>query len=408
MSLDEVILIGAEQEAAKPVFTVGAANHDHSSHARSSPPDPTRPADMIDVAFVMEQHIGHRSYYQNLRRFIEREPRIRPTWVEVTYEPENQVWNRWPILPAHLRATLNGRTQVRQGLRNRSHDVVLFNTQVPAVLAGELARRRPHVVCTDITPIQFDKMGSQYGHKPDRDGLIGRLKHRANRRLFESADRILPWSNWTSCSLIEDYQVDPKRIEVLPPGVDLDLWKPIARTSQGPTRVLFVGGDLDRKGGFDLIRAFRKLPVGLAELVLVTRSPVPPEKGITTYNHIHPNSPELVRLYQSCDVFALPTKAEAFGIAAVEASSMGLPIVATPVGGLTDIVAEGVNGFLVPPGDILALSSSLLLLVENAALRRQLGLAGRKLAEKRFDARKNARRLTEILLEIAHMQVGHT
>jgi glycosyltransferase involved in cell wall biosynthesis len=353
----------------------------------------------LHAAFVMEQHLGHSTYYQNLRRFVDQSPRIDPTWVNVTYSSPGSFWERLPLLPKSLRGTLVGRSQVRAGLGRGPFDVALFNTQVPAALAGNLVREQPYVVCTDITPIQYDRMGVHYGHRPDQPGILHRYKQRVNTRLLRRAARLLPWSTWTRSSLIDDYGADPAQIEVIPPGVDTEVWRPGGGHARGSLRVLFVGGDLVRKGGDFLLEACALLPEGTLELILVTRSPAPDRKGITTYHHMSPNTPELIGLYQTCDVFVLPTRAEAFGIAAVEASSVGLPVIATGVGGLTDIVIDNETGFLISLVNPRELADRLQILAENPDLRRRFGQAARARVEACFDARKNSARVIEILLD---------
>lgn len=357
---------------------------------------------MIRVTFVMEQHIGHRAYYENLRQFIDQSHDIEATWVPVTYEDQGNFWERLPLLPQSIRGTLNGRAEARAGLRQYAADLALFNTQVPAALAGRLVRRQPYILSTDITPIQYDQMAEHYGHSPDRFRLLSHYKWRANRTLFQGAARILPWSSWVRDSLIQDYGVDPARVEVVSPGVNLETWRPAdGRPGNGPMRILFVGGDLYRKGGDVLLQAFRHLPTGAAELVLVTRTQIEPEQGVSVYHHLQPNSAELIHLYQTADVFVLPTKAEAFGIAAIEASAMGMPVIATAVGGITDIVIPDVTGFLVPPNDVAILAERLQQLVTDAALRRRLGSSARQRAEAMFDARRNTARIVKILQETA-------
>jgi glycosyltransferase involved in cell wall biosynthesis len=200
-------------------------------------------------------------------------------------------------------------------------------------------------------------------------------------------------------SLIGDYGVAPERVEVLPPGVDVFTWRPGPRRTDGRLRVLFVGGDFYRKGGEAVLAAFHRLPPASTELMLVTRTAVPPSEGVFVFPDMQPNSAELIALYQSCDVFVLPSHAEAFGIAAVEASAVGLPVVATAVGGLTDIVADGETGFLIQPGDAETLARHLRRLAEDAGLRTRLGQAARQRAEARFDARTNARRLGALLCQ---------
>jgi glycosyltransferase involved in cell wall biosynthesis len=238
---------------------------------------PVRSAPMLRALFVMEQHIGHRSYYENLRRFIDPMEDVEATWVEVTYDQRASSWSRWPLLASSLRGTLAGRAQVVQGLRRSSSDAVLFNTQVPAAISGRLARRSPYVLCTDITPVQYDAMAEQYDHRPDGKGLIARYKRWTNANLFKGAARILAWSTWVRSSLVDDYGVAPGKVEVLPPGVDIEVWQPVpqkSRHSENTARILFVGGDFRRKGGDLLLEAFRRLPANTAELVVVTRSEV--------------------------------------------------------------------------------------------------------------------------------------
>lgn len=351
------------------------------------------------ILFAMEQHVGHQSFYRNLRRFVERDSRIEASWVEVTYHSPGSLWDRLPGLPPQVKGTLVGRAQVLGGLRRAGHQVAFFNTQVPAALAGGAVRRQPYVLCTDITPIQYDQMAGHYGHRPDVDGWLARYKHRVNCEVFRQAAHTLAWSAWTKASLVGDYGVAPEKVAVLPPGVDLDLWRPDPCRLGWPLRVLFVGGDFARKGGEDLLAVFAGLPAGSAELVLVTRTRVPPLVGVFAFPDLQPNSPELVALCQSCDVCVLPSHAEAFGIAAVEASALGLPVIATSVGGLPDVVVDGETGFLIQPGDRPALAQLLRRLADDPELRLRLGRAARERAESRFDARANAYRIGTILCQ---------
>jgi glycosyltransferase involved in cell wall biosynthesis len=83
-------------------------------------------------------------------------------------------------------------------------------------------------------------------------------------------------------------------------------------------------------------------------------------------------------------VFVLPSLEEAFGIAAVEAMHLGLPVVATYAGGLPEVVEDRVTGLLVPPGDPTALAAAIGELLRSAADRRTLGDAGRRRARERF------------------------
>ena len=344
----------------------------------------------LDVTFVMEQHVGHQTYYQNLRRAVEQDGRIRGRWAAVTYTGASLLLARLPGLPESVRGALQGMLQVRRALTAGHYGVAFFNTQVPAALAAGLVRRHPYVLATDITPRQYDRMSQLYGHKADRSGPLAAYKHRVSVALFRGAFRVLPWSNWARDSLVQDYGVSLKKLAVVPPGVDLQRWIPGPRQADGPLRILFVGGDLYRKGGATLLKAFRSLPAGTAELHLVTRTQIAPEAGLTTYYTMRPNTPELIALYQRAEVFVLPTEAEAFGIAAIEASAAGLALVVTAVGGLVDVVAEGESGFLVPPGEVKTLGARLAQLGADPGLRERMGRAARARAERYFDAQRNA------------------
>ncbi len=358
----------------------------------------------VRAVFVMEQHIGHRTFYENLRRFVEADARLQTRWVEVNYYRPDAWWNRFSFVPENWRGTLSGMSQVRHGLTG-DYEVAFFNTQVPAALAGKILKHKPYVLTTDITPLQYDTIGEQYGHRADRIGTLRDMKYQANVRLFQNAARVLPWSNWARGSLLEDYAVDAARIQVIPPGVDTELWSPPTRREKNsPLRILFVGGDIRRKGGATLLEAYHRLPRGAAELWLVTRTPAPEGEGLRPFHGLRPNQPKLVALYQQCDVFVLPTEAEAFGIAAVEASAAGLPVIASRVGGLTDVVADNVSGYLIAPGNADVLYEKLCMVLDDHALRERMGAAARARALAKFDARRNAERIVEILIEVVSGQ----
>ena len=365
------------------------ARHGGAKTVGGTPESPAR------VAFVMEQHLGHRTYAENLRTAVKTWNDVEVTWIPVEYAPKNSWWERVPS--DSLRGALRGRAEVGAGLRRIDADVVVFNTQVPAVLGGRVARSRPYVLCTDVTPVQYDDMAAGYQHRADRPGPGRWLKHRWNRYVFDRAVAHAPWSSWVKDSLIGDYGVDPARIEVIPPGVDTDLWQPGTHDSD-IMRILFVGGDFDRKGGALLLRAFDALGPDAAELRIVTRSSVPRQPGVRVFNGLSPGDPQLRELYRSSDVFVLPSGSETFGIAAVEAAAAGLPVVATRVGGLGDLVVDEETGFTMAAGDADGLTTILRRFLDDPQLRRTMGRAARRRAELEFDSGKNADRLLRLIL----------
>ncbi|MCI0595790.1 MAG: glycosyltransferase [candidate division Zixibacteria bacterium] len=93
------------------------------------------------------------------------------------------------------------------------------------------------------------------------------------------------------------------------------------------------------------------------------------------------------------DVFVNPSvhESETFGVAVVEASAMEIPVVVSRVGGLPEVVQDGVTGFLVPPKDVNALAEKIELLASDENLRRRMGKAGREFVKKNYDWNENAK-----------------
>ena len=82
----------------------------------------------MDVLFVMEQHIGHLAFYQNLRTYVEQTDQVRPIWTPVTYQDKSSLWNRLPGFPQQLRGSLIGRSQVLSGLQKSEYQVAFSGT----------------------------------------------------------------------------------------------------------------------------------------------------------------------------------------------------------------------------------------------------------------------------------------
>ncbi len=358
-------------------------------------------ANPLRTGFVMEQVLGHVSHYQTLRNVVDGDASIHPYWVEVTYAGNGRL-ERLPRVPRGISGTLRGFLQVREGLRQRPLDALLFHTQKPAVFQWDLLARTPSVLSLDVTPRQYDELGVYYDHVADGKGVVAMAKHWVNRRTFGLAKRIVVWSSWVKDSLVADYGVRAERVKVIPPGVDLRVWPAWPRNGrQTLPRVLFVGGDFERKGGQLLLNWFREHGRGRCELDLVTRAAVAPEPGVRVHRGIAGNTPEARRVFAEADIFTLPSLGECFGIASVEAMAAGLPVITTSVGGSPDIVLPGETGFLIRPNDPYELAHALDTLVSDRSLRLRQGAAGRARAERLFDGVANARAVVQTVQEAA-------
>lgn len=355
----------------------------------------TRPA----VAFITERQVGLKTYSDNLERFVAEDQRIRPTWHPIDYSGSTLV-DRVPGVPESLRGAARGRAQVLHAIGTSNADAHLFLTQTPLALGGALARKQPFVVMMDDTPHLYDLMAEHYGEAGEQRGPVASAKHKINVQGLRAAYRLLPMSQWAKSSLIDDYGVADANIEVIPTGIDLEDWRPGPSSPHVRPRILFVGGDFERKGGPMLLDAFTRL-AGSAELDIVTRSDVDAAPGIRVHKGLTANSAPLRELFATSDLFVLPSRGEAFPNVVVEACASGLPSIVTAVGGMAEMVVDGTTGFVVQPDDIDELTTRLESLVSDGSMRASMSAAARQRAEDHYDGRVNAGRVVDLLLEAA-------
>ena len=269
---------------------------------------------------------------------------------------------------------------------------------MPAILAQRWLRKIPGIVSLDATPLQYDELGTFYKHGQGPAWLEA-WKWRLNRDCFASARRLVAWSEWTKRGLVQGYGVPADKITVIPPGVNVHEWRrPTPRVPHaGPVKILFVGGDLERKGGLVLFEAFRALRHLGLELHLVTKDRLPPEPSVFIYNNIKANSEPLKDLYHTCDIFALPTFGDCLPMVLSEAGASGMAIISTNVAAIPEVVRNGETGLTVPAGDAVSLTRALRDLATNPAYRMTLGERAMAHASRHYDAPTNASRLLGLL-----------
>jgi glycosyltransferase involved in cell wall biosynthesis len=354
----------------------------------------------LHVGFVMEQALGHITHTKNLQMNVPQDSRLIPHWALIPMETHGLA-AKIPIYKSNwtVRAGLRARREIERIWRAHDLDVLFFHTQVPAVLATNWAKRIPSIVSLDATPLQYDELGEFYQHQKGAPWLE-HWKWQMNRDCFKAARHIVAWTEWTRFGLLSEYQVREDKVTVIPPGVNVGEWKrPTPRTrNEGVIKILFVGGDLRRKGGLDLLNAFRALRGTHAiELHLATRDSLPSEPGIFVYNNMQPNSAALKQLYYDADIFCLPTFGDCLPMVLSEAGAAGLPSISTTVAGIPEIIANGETGLLVPRGNVRELTRALEQLVENPDLRLAMGMRAIERISAKFDAQKNTTRLIDLI-----------
>jgi glycosyltransferase involved in cell wall biosynthesis len=219
------------------------------------------------------------------------------------------------------------------------------------------------------------------------------------RRAVTSADRVVAISTSTAA---EVRLVAPVPVEVIPYAVDLPVpsLTALPRTEPAGCSVLFVGRLAERKGVRYLVDAVADLPAALRpHLTIIGDGPERTaleaqtrargaDDRVTFRGWVTPE--ELDAAYAEASVFVLPAVVDArgdtegLGMVLLEAMTYRVPVISTPLGGVTDIVQHDRTGLLVPPNDASALAAAIILLATNPAIAQRLGIAGREYALSHF------------------------
>ena len=213
------------------------------------------------------------------------------------------------------------------------------------------------------------------------------------------ADVILSPSRFVTRCLVE-HGVPERKIVHLPFGADADQFKPAVAPPGGAAfRLIYVASVNFRKGTRYLLQAWRELALPDAELVLAG---APDDAGrmiLREYAGVYCGIGqvpwfELPDLFRSASAFVLPSLAEGSALVTYMAMASGLPVIVTEDAG--SIARDGVEGLIVPSRDIHALKQAILRLYEGRADARAMGMAGRRLIERRYTWRHYHQRIAAL------------
>jgi glycosyltransferase involved in cell wall biosynthesis len=196
------------------------------------------------------------------------------------------------------------------------------------------------------------------------------------------------------------------RIEVVTNAVSLPALDDLHRLDDRQPTLLFLGDVARYKGVFDLARAFARVANRFprSRLVLGGTGAIAQVRRLAGELELPdriecpgwlPSQRKRAEL-AGATMFVLPSYMEGMPMALLEAMSWGLPVLATAVGGIPEIVTHEVNGILVPPGDIEALAAAITRLMSDSRLRQRLGAAARATIAARFSLATSIERLLEI------------
>jgi glycosyltransferase involved in cell wall biosynthesis len=216
--------------------------------------------------------------------------------------------------------------------------------------------------------------------------------------LYRSADRLMARATTMTICVTETeraaglaaHTCSPRRTVVIPNAVELDA-APRLRRGDDPPRIVTVGRLAWPKDPLTLVRALARLRGHPFSALIVGDGPQRPgveaeihDLGLESVAQLSGPRRDVPDLLARSDVFALASRSEGGPISILEAMAAGLPVVASDVGGVRELVADGATGLLVPAGDPDALAAALQRLLADPALRRRLGAAGRERVAERF------------------------
>jgi len=191
-----------------------------------------------------------------------------------------------------------------------------------------------------------------------------------------------------------------KEIQVIPFGVDMNVFKPVEKIKSAPLTIGIVK-TLEYKYGISyLIDAFSqvksKYPEIAMELLIVgdgslrnTLEKQTRDLGIEEFAHFTGKVPhsDIPNYFNQMDIVVIPSvlDSESFGVAAVEASACEKPVIVSNVGGLVEVIQDGVNGLVAEPKNADDLADKIEILIEDPNLRIKLGKEGRKIALAKYE-----------------------
>jgi colanic acid/amylovoran biosynthesis glycosyltransferase len=197
------------------------------------------------------------------------------------------------------------------------------------------------------------------------------------------------------------------KLHIIHCGIDLNRYRPVPHPSD-QKRLLYIGRLSAAKGVPILLQAIASLTAQHPEVLLTIIGDGPDRQALETQSaqlglthHLkfvgYQSQESVCQYLQACDIFVLPSFAEGLPVVLMEAMATGVPVIATAIAAISELVEDGVNGYLVPPGAVEPLAHKLDQLLSNAQLRQSLGEAGRRKVEQAFNLHQEVDSLKRIM-----------
>ncbi len=355
------------------------------------------------ISFVLQEALGWKTFRGQLSAVLETRDDIEPQFIS----PSPLGWRRAFLKRAYMRphekiyrqidpiVALQGGlgAKIRAELDAFGPSAAYFGGHWLAGAINQGPQKIPFAVATDHTRASMRVSLSTTGWS---DADLAR-----EARLFRDASHVFPMSDWTAASLRKDCGVDSANITVMYPSIDISRFVRPAYQDEGKLRLVFIGNNFLRKGGDKLCQWVGGPLAGKAELHVISGDPdargdLP---GVIFHGRV-PNDKLVKDVLPSMDALCLPTKSDMSPLAIIEAAAAGLPVVASRIGAIPELVLEGETGFVVNAEDEAGFIAALENLAVEPELRRSMGLRAWDHARSRFDASVNFNALIDQLIAL--------
>jgi phosphatidylinositol alpha-mannosyltransferase len=281
---------------------------------------------------------------------------------------------------ARVTISLNLAPKIREVLEREKFDIIHFHEPLMPMLCTTILRLSK-TANVGTFHASYGKPGYNFG-RPIGKWFLRRWFHNLDGKIAVSKPAVeYARSNF------------PGFYNIIPNGVDVEHFSPevapIEKFKDGKPNILFVSRLEKRKGLIYLLQAFKQVKEEIPDCRLIVVGPgTRLRRGYEKYvagNGLKDvvfvgmvSYDELPRYYQTADVFCAPAiGSESFGLILLEAMAMGKPVVASSIEGYASVVSHGADGLLVPPADKDQLAQALVALLDDEALRREMGAKGR-------------------------------
>ncbi|HEY9737944.1 MAG TPA: glycosyltransferase family 4 protein [Trichocoleus sp.] len=367
------------------------------------------------VAIIMGENLGWATMRKSWEASLSQDQEYEFTF----FHPEGYARSIYDITDRLKRfnsigSAIGGSRAAKHAIAEGYRKIIVASTHYAAFLPP--AKKVKYCVYGDATIRQIDALGYTL-HKPNPYSLKGLLQYlvrsaycymydRATSRLAKHGSLFLCVSKWYAKGLIDEHNVPPNQTKVLPLLIDTDYWSPAENSPKSENlRIVFVGGDFARKGGYALLEVCEMEDFRDCQFHFVTRwAPDSAPSNAVFHTQMAPNSTELRDLVRSCDLFVLPTQGDCSSIALLEAASCGLPAVISNVGGIAELVDNYQTAILLEVPSPSAIAEAIRVYRDNPDKLAAHGEAARRKMVREFDRRVSVDRVKEVVAAMGMSQ----